>query len=487
MACTTLLVGKNASYDGSTIVTRSEDSASGSFSPKQFIVVNKKDQVKKYKSVISNVEIDLPDNPLSYTAHPNSDRSEGWWACNGTNEKNVSMTATETISNNTRVLGLDPLFVNDKDVKEGGLGEEDFVVVTLPYISSAREGVERLGSLLEKYGTYESNGIAFQDENEIWWLETIGGHHWMARRLDDNAYAVIPNQLGLDYFDFEDAYGEKKNYMCSSDLGEWTEKNHLNLNTGEDFDPRLAYGTNDDSDHTYNTPRAWFMLRYFNPNTYDWDGENAYFKPEDSDLPWSLCPENKITVEDMKYVLSSYYQGTDFNPYSKFKKEAKYRPIGISRNNITVFTQIRPYKNDKIKTIEWHALGSNAFNSMVAFYANVDKAPEYLANNATKATTNSFYWTNRIIAALCDSNYQETIPEVERYVKNIVSKSHKMIFDTDKKVEDEILKADECKKVLEEANQKMSDYLEKATNELLDKVLYIVSLKMKNGFSRSDN
>ncbi len=50
------------------------------------------------------------------------------------------------------------------------------------------EGVIRLGSILEKYGTYEMNGIAFQDQNEIWWLETIGGHHWMARKVPDEAY-----------------------------------------------------------------------------------------------------------------------------------------------------------------------------------------------------------------------------------------------------------------------------------------------------------
>ena len=31
MACTTILVGKGASYDGSTIVARNEDSGSGSF------------------------------------------------------------------------------------------------------------------------------------------------------------------------------------------------------------------------------------------------------------------------------------------------------------------------------------------------------------------------------------------------------------------------------------------------------------------------
>ena len=61
--------------------------------------------------------------------------------------------------------------------------------------------VLRLGKILEEYGTYESNGIAISDVNEIWWLETIGGHHWMARRVPDDAYVTNPNQLGSDYFD----------------------------------------------------------------------------------------------------------------------------------------------------------------------------------------------------------------------------------------------------------------------------------------------
>ena len=40
MPCTTILVGRNASYDGSTIVARNEDSPSGTFEPKQFVVVD---------------------------------------------------------------------------------------------------------------------------------------------------------------------------------------------------------------------------------------------------------------------------------------------------------------------------------------------------------------------------------------------------------------------------------------------------------------
>ena len=75
---------------------------------------------------------------------------------------------------NSRVLGADPLV-------ESGIGEEDMLTLVLPYVQTAREGVLRLGKILEEYGTYESNGVAISDVNEIWWLETIGGHHWMAR------------------------------------------------------------------------------------------------------------------------------------------------------------------------------------------------------------------------------------------------------------------------------------------------------------------
>ncbi|MDU5742937.1 MAG: C69 family dipeptidase, partial [Finegoldia magna] len=53
MACTTLLVGKEASFDGSTIISRSEDSPSGIFTAKRFIVVKPEDQPRKYESVLS--------------------------------------------------------------------------------------------------------------------------------------------------------------------------------------------------------------------------------------------------------------------------------------------------------------------------------------------------------------------------------------------------------------------------------------------------
>ena len=350
MPCTTILVGKRASYDGSTMIARNDDAGGNHFTAKKYVIVHPEEQPKVYKSVISHIEIPLPEHPMRYSAAPNAIPGQGIWAACGVNEKNVAMTATETITSNPRVLGADPMVVyqpaeDGKAEVPGGIGEEDIVVLVLPYINSAREGVKRLGSLLEQYGTYEKNGIAFQDVNEIWWFETIGGHHWIARKVPDDSYVVMPNQFGMDVFDLEDAFSEQKEFMCSPDLRDFIEENHLDLSLDDFFDPRAAFGSHEDSDHVYNTPRAWSGLRYFNPHTVKWEGEDADYTPESDDLPWCMVPEKKITVEDVKYVLSSHFQGTPYDPYAKHSDPIyrnKYRAIGINRTDLLSLIQIRP-------------------------------------------------------------------------------------------------------------------------------------------------
>lgn len=168
--CTTILVGKQASLNGSTIIARNEDGDDAS-NPQRFVVVNPSKNSNIYHSVHSEIEIPLPATRVRYTSTPDADATYGVWGAGGINQHNVAMTATETITSNPRILSVDPLV-------EKGIGEEDITTLVLPYIDSARTGVLRLGSLLEQYGTYESNGIAFADQDEVWYLETLGGHHW---------------------------------------------------------------------------------------------------------------------------------------------------------------------------------------------------------------------------------------------------------------------------------------------------------------------
>ena len=493
MACTTILVGKKASYDGSTMIARNDDSGSGHFTAKKFTVVTPKEQPKTYISVLSHVKVELPEQAMRYTSMPNAEKGEGIWAASGVNEANVAMTATETITTNPRVQGADPLVVYQpaKDGQEevpGGIGEEDIVCLVLPYIKSAREGVARLGQLLETYGTYENNGIAFQDADEIWWLETIGGHHWMARRVPDDVYVVMPNQLGIDRFDFADALGEQKEYMCSADLEEFVKTYHLDLSQDGEFHPRDAFGSHDDADHVYNTPRAWFMERYLNPHTKVWDGPHADFAPASDDLPWCMVPEKKVTVEDVKYVLSSHFQGTPYDPYAAYGDKSlrgAYRSIGINRNDFLAVIQMRPQMEQENGVIEWLAFASNAFNVLVPFYADVEETPEYLSNTTGEVSTENFYWSSRLIAAMADASYRSSVFHIERYQEHVMAKGHELIHHYDEllaKETDAVMR----RRLREEANRSIAKMLQKETADTLDKVLFELSSQMKNAYSRSD-
>ena len=479
MPCTTILVGKKASYDGSTMIARNDD---GAFDEKKLIVVEAKDQPKKYKSKIGHLEIELPDNPLRYTSTPSVNPEHGIWAANGINEANVSMTATETITSNMRVVGADPYVVGKSKNDPWGIGEEDLVVLVLPYIKTAREGVIRLGALLEKYGTYEANGIAFADKDEIWWLETIGGHHFIARRVKDDEYVLMPNQFGIDRFDLNDAYGEQKENICSKDLKEFIKNNFLDCNNDNIFNPRKIFGSHTDQDHVYNTPRAWFMARYFNPRTYKWDGDSADFTPESDDIPWSLVPERKITVDEVKYILSSYYQGTEFNPYSKGERKGMYRSIGINRTGVMAILQIRGYMPKEIQSLEWICFGSNAFNTVLPIYTNVCSIPKYLSSTTLTVDTNTFYWSSRLIGALVDPYYGSSIQFVERYQNKTLCEGQRLVNEFDKKfIETKDLK------LLVKANEEIAKMGKKETDKVLSQVLKNASIHMKNGYNRADN
>ena len=188
---------------------------------------------------------------MRYTAVPELEstmKKMGWWGEAGINAANVAMSATKTSTTNSRVLGVDPM-------SKKGIGEEDFVTIVLPYIYSAREDVKLLGKYLEKYGTYELNSVAFSDKDKVWYMETIGGHHWAAKRVPDDCYVAAPNWFSITDFDFN-----SDDTMASADLEKMIKDNYLDIDhQGNPYNLRHVFGSHDDSDYEYNIPRQWYI------------------------------------------------------------------------------------------------------------------------------------------------------------------------------------------------------------------------------------
>ncbi|HJE87380.1 C69 family dipeptidase [Levilactobacillus brevis] len=460
-SCTTILVGKKASLDGSTIISRNDDGHEA-LDPERFVVVNPDDQPRDYQAVISGVKISLPDNPLRYTSIPNSILTNGIWPAAGINSENVAMSATETITTNSRVLGIDPYVA-------GGIGEEDLVTLVLPYIHSARDGVKRLGSLLEEFGTYEPNGIAFSDNNEIWWLETIGGHHWAAKRIPDDAYVVAPNRMNIDDFDFS-----AEDTLSSDDLEDLIAKYNLN----PDFDHvnlRHIFGSATIKDTVYNNPRAWFGQKYFNPE--------IEHDPQDQDLPFICHANRKISIDDVKFVLSSHYENTKYDVYGHGSEDDKtlFRPIGINRNHDVHILQIRNNVPDSIAGIHWLAFGANTFNTVVPFYANVNDTPAAYKDADGTFNMNHMYWLSCTTALLGDTDYSLYEDFRNTFALEAMSAYRQIQHETDAAIVDGA-----NTDILKEANEKLSDESFKRQTKLLGDMVTFGSEHMKLRYNLND-
>ncbi len=448
--CTTVIVGRLASKNGSVIIARNCD-AEDMIVPLRFIKcpeVHEKGRV--YKSVNTGFEAPLPENALAFTMAPFLPQDNiGHFGEAGFNSENVAMSSTESIYGNDRVLALDPLVSN-------GIGEDSLLDLVLPYIHSARDGVSYLGKLIEKYGSHEGNGVMFADRDEAWYMEIPCGHKWAAKRIPDDEVAVISNMTSLQEIDFNDP----ENYMWCDGLREFVDENHLNPSRTE-WIFRDIFGTSRALDRRYNTPRVWYSQNYLGRKS-----EN----PNAMDMPFSFKADRLVDIEDVSYVLSSHYQETDYDPLRADLPQdmrKKYRPISMERCAESHILEVRRDVPKEYACIFWYNFAPTAFNPYVPFYANAtDTASQY---NQTSMTLDykQAYWTNRLLAVLAERDYNE----MYSIVGNYLDESFKAAIAHIKKTDEKASQTDNIEEVLTHANQEIADCIEAKKHDCIQQLM----------------
>lgn len=388
-ACTSILAGKNATIDGSTIIARNEDSKSAWPKHLRIHAHHEFKQAPEFVSPDNGFRLTLPKIQGKYTATPEWTDKFGVFEEDGINEYGVAMSATESAYANERVLSFDPL------VKDG-ISEEAMLTVVLPYIHTAREGVTRLGSIIEEYGTSESNGILFSDQDEVWYLETGSGHQWVAQRIPDDSYAVVANQLAIQEIDFT----KPDDFMYATHIQQFVTENHLNPQP-QGFNFRNIFGTHDLSDEIYSTPRVWYGQKIFNPEIQQ--------EPMNQELPFIRRANRLLGMDDFKYVLASHFQDTPYDPLG-FGTEAqkhKFRPISLAKTQESHILQIRPNLPTEIAGLHWLAMGVTAESIFIPIYAGTtDVHPAYKVGEQ-KYSPDSAYWVYKLAGVLVDGHYTE--------------------------------------------------------------------------------
>ncbi|MCT6821855.1 MAG: C69 family dipeptidase, partial [Lactobacillus apis] len=279
-----------------------------------------------------------------------------------------------------------------------GLDEDCMQTVVLPYIHSARNGVEYLGKLIAKYGSPAGNSVLFGDKDEIWYMEIVTGHHWVAERIPDDAYAVAANRVSIEQVDFEDT----DNFMWSDGIREFVEEHHLNVDH-EGWNFRHIFGTYSQQDRFYNTNRVWYGQKYFNPEIEQ--------DPTDGDLPFIRRAAKKITREDIEFVLGSHYQNTPYDPFGKGTEEEKhrFRPIGLNRTQNAHILQIRNDVPDDKAAVMWLCIGGPTFTPFVPFFANMNDTDPSYNNTSMDYNMDDAWWYYKSLAALVESHYPQFV------------------------------------------------------------------------------
>ena len=455
-ACTTVLVGKKASIDGSILIARNED-FHRAISPKIFISkpeVNEAGRV--YKSLNTGVKVPLPAKALRHTsvpqAYPHDKENNGFYGEAGINEKNVAVSSTESVYANARVLAYDPLV-------PGGIAEDAINDIVLPYINSAKEGVAFLGKLIAEYGSAEGNGILFADTEEAWYMEIPCGHHWVAVRIPDDCYAVAPNQVCIEKIDFK----KPDEYQWSKGIQEFVKEHNLNPDrTGFNF--RHIFGTSSEQDRVYNTPHAWFAQKYLNPEIEQ--------SPVSNDIPFIRKAERLISVEDVEYILSSHYNETEYDPLGSGNTEyekTRFRAISLSRTAESHILQLRPGAPKGLAGIQWLAFGTTAFVPYVPFFTNVSDTPLAYKRMTKRVSEDNAYWLFKLVGHFVEARYSAFRRDNARYIIEMQSYGRMRVDEVTKAASK--VPAKQIPEFLTAENKKTADYILNKTKDYLSELI----------------
>ena len=395
--CTTIIVGQEQTADGSMIVARSEDW--DAMEAKNYEIFEGTDNgPREFVAKDSPFRCELPEKALGYSAL-SPYNLHGHWGSAGFNTAGVGMSATESIFSSDEILKHDPLV-------ENGVAENSVFNITLPYVHTAREGVERLGMLIEKYGIAEGFGIGFVDSKEIWYLETACGHRWLACRMPKDRYFVTGNQSRFRTYDPND----KENYLASADLIEFAEKHGLYNPAQGAFDFHEAYARDIKLDTTYNYPRVWGLQQFFSPEIKNDVTKNTF--------PVFAKAAHKVTLTELRTAFRFHYDNTEHDPYLNSNPKEPYRPVSIFRTTQTHLLQVRPELPQAIGCVNYVAMGMADLGVFLPLYQGITSYPEAYTKGNGESSDDSAYWKFRKIMVLGMTNYNKYAPVIkEAYAK----------------------------------------------------------------------
>lgn len=350
-SCTAVYVGPEVSADGSTIIARCNDHQ-GVWGNHITVTPRVENKSGRLMAVCEDgsVKAELPATTYKYTATPYMNSTKAYIdeevndaaAC--TNEYGVAMTMSVTAYPNNATLEADPYV-------EKGLCEDAATDLVICQSKTAREAVEVLCGIIDKYGSKESNIAIIADQKEAWYVEIYGGHQYAAVKLPADKAAAFGNEYTLEYLsDYEDNITSKELTSLPKEKGFAVYGKNGEMNLLE------TYSGNETILNT-SRMRTWMGHQILAPSKFSRDYNNSTV------YPLTFAPDKKVSAEDVCQLLRNRYEGTKYSPDET--KRIDMRVIGTDTSLSAHVIQIYPDLPADMSCVSWVSSGPPLYGVFV--------------------------------------------------------------------------------------------------------------------------
>ena len=370
-ACTTIYVGGNLTKEGTPFVARTEDYGSDM---NKLWFISETGRFKEGDKFLGcpeygEFEWTFTHDSYRFTYFTNDifngkcpecgQENPTHWSYTefGTNEKGLSVSATETISGNAEVKKIDP---NVQEKVDGvvGIEETDIPTILLAEAASAREGIELLAKIYDEYGAFFDSGIFVCDQKEAWYIENCSGHQYVAVKLHDDLIFMEPNIAVIGTVDLDDT----DNVIASEKLIEVAQQAGTFVGNAEEniIDFRASYANlGDEENPRVGDPRMVDGLKFLD--------KDAVYTPAD------------LYADNTKFTISNVKDGKIVPLYTNIKVDREltkddvfnfYKLASVGKPSNQEIEIFQLFKDEPLETgtVGWVGVGNMSNNVFIPYY-----------------------------------------------------------------------------------------------------------------------
>ncbi|MFA8343444.1 MAG: dipeptidase [Rhodothermaceae bacterium] len=361
-ACTTLLIGKKATYDGSTITTHTDDSHRDWACMK--MVPAKNHPTGSMLTLVTREKDDSHPMPrykfVPIGKIPQVEHTYGY-----INTNYPSMNEHQLAIGEATFGGREELY-SDK----GLIDCYQLCHLIMQRCKTAREAIDLTEELLAKYGWRDyGECLTIADPNECWYIEIVGpgkdkvGATWVAVRIPDGHATMNANASRIRKIDLDkpEQFRASENVFSTAIENGW-----WNTEDGE-FEFCYAYASRSSFSARR---REWRVLSMLAPS--------LELSPNAENFPFSVKPDTLVTKELLVKIYQDYYEDTPFDMTKNLLvkgKDGKYIKSPVAN-------PFMHYDMNKMLRINggWDELGERTIARWYTMYGTITQSRSWLPN-----------------------------------------------------------------------------------------------------------